>query len=158
MSKLYSVSGYVYDKDEDASKEYIERSLKSAIIDDYWRQLHVEESDGFADDRVDDVNCDLSILDSYFNNESNNDDESKREIKVGGYYKHFKGHVVKVLSIATDTEHTNCRYVVYKHIKSGRVWARPYFMFNSLVDKEKYPDVNQLYRFERVNFIKALLG
>ncbi len=73
----------------------------------------------------------------------------ERAIKVGGTYKHFKGHIVKVISIAEHTE-TSEKLVIYKHIDTDKVWARPYDMFISEVDKEKYPDIKQEYRFEEV--------
>lgn len=73
-----------------------------------------------------------------------------REIKVGKKYKHFKGHIVIVEIIAKDTE-TMEDLVVYKHFDKNEYWVRPYTMFNSLVDKEKYPDVVQEYRFEEIN-------
>lgn len=74
----------------------------------------------------------------------------KRQIEVGKSYRHFKGHIVKVICVAEHTE-TEEVLVIYKHQDSDRIWARPYDMFNSLVDKEKYPNVDQLYRFESVN-------
>ena len=40
--------------------------------------------------------------------------------------------------------------VVYYHIKNKEYWLRPLNMFNSLVDKDKYPDVKQVYRFEKI--------
>lgn len=70
-----------------------------------------------------------------------------RDIIVGEVYHHFKGHDVKVLHIATHTE-TQERMVIYEDINSKEVWVRPYDMFNSLVDMDKYPDVKQKYRFE----------
>lgn len=78
----------------------------------------------------------------------------EREVKVGNLYKHFKGHVYKVVEIAYDSENYNedspeeSRMVVYQNIEDGKCWVRPYSMFNSLMDKEKYPDVIQKYRFE----------
>ena len=74
----------------------------------------------------------------------------ERQIKIGKTYKHFKGHIVKVISIAKHTE-TEEMLVIYEHQGTNDIWARPYDMFNSLVDKEKYPNVNQQYRFEEVN-------
>ncbi len=79
-----------------------------------------------------------------------------REIKVGNVYKHFKGHIYKVVAIGYDSEKydennkDNSRLVVYENIDTKEIWIRPYDMFNSLVDKEKYPDVKQTYRFEEI--------
>ena len=71
-----------------------------------------------------------------------------RVIMVGKTYKHFKGKEYKVLCIATDSE-TNEEVVVYEALYGKHmIWTRPYDMFNSLVDKEKYPDIDQEYRFE----------
>ena len=70
-----------------------------------------------------------------------------REVKIGKKYKHFKGNIMEVLYIAKDSE-TLKKVVVYKH--GDEVWVRDYEMFNSLVDKEKYPDIKQQYRFEEI--------
>ena len=72
----------------------------------------------------------------------------RRTIKVGKTYKHFKGGLCKVLNIAYDSE-TLIKKVVYEH--GSKVWVRDYEMFNSLVDKEKYPNIKQKYRFEEVD-------
>lgn len=72
-----------------------------------------------------------------------------REILPGETYKHFKGHIVKIICVGKNTE-TLEEMVVYHHIKNDEYWIRPLEMFNSLVDKEKYPDVKQVYRFERI--------
>ena len=41
--------------------------------------------------------------------------------------------------------------MVYRALYGERgVWVRPMGMFFSPVDKAKYPDVKQVYRFERV--------
>lgn len=79
-----------------------------------------------------------------------------RKIKVGNIYKHFKGHVYRVIAIGYDSENYNendplkSRLVVYQNVENDEVWVRPYDLFNSLVDKEKYPDVKQKYRFEKI--------
>ena len=73
-----------------------------------------------------------------------------REILVGKKYKHFKGMEVIVEIIAKDTE-TLEPLVVYKHIGKDEYWVRPYNVFNSEVDKIKYPDVKQKYRFEEID-------
>ena len=69
------------------------------------------------------------------------------EVIKGQRYKHFKGHIITVLEIAKHTE-TGEMMVVYLHEGTNVVWARPYEMFISKVDKEKYPDVEQEYRFQ----------
>lgn len=74
----------------------------------------------------------------------------ERTIEIGKIYKHFKGHIYKVINIALDSEDLS-KKVVYQNINDGKVWVRDYDMFNSLVDKEKYPDVEQEYRFEEVD-------
>ena len=73
-----------------------------------------------------------------------------REIKVGKKYKHFKGHIVLVEIIAKDSE-TLEEMVVYKHLGDNVYWVRPYNMFNSEVDHEKYPNIEQKYRFEEID-------
>lgn len=73
-----------------------------------------------------------------------------RKIKAGNKYRHFKGHEYLVIAIAKDSE-TLKNIVVYKNLENGDCWVRDYDMFNSLVDKEKYPDVEQEYRFEEIN-------
>ncbi len=71
-------------------------------------------------------------------------------VVVGCKYKHFKGNVYKVLALANHTE-TNELLVVYQDLNNeGKVWARPIEMFLSKVNKEKYPNCLQEYRFERI--------
>lgn len=81
----------------------------------------------------------------------------ERKIKVGTKYKHFKGHSYIVIAIAYDSENYNednadlSRMIVYQDLNNQhKTWVRPYDMFNSFVDKEKYPDVSQKYRFEEI--------
>ena len=78
-----------------------------------------------------------------------------QEIKIGATYRHFKGKLYKVLDIVYDSESNNDKeykkVVIYEALYGDHLkWARPYEMFASLVDKEKYPEVKQKYRFEEV--------
>lgn len=54
-----------------------------------------------------------------------------------------------MLAIAEHTE-TSELFVVYQALYNSRVYVRPYDIFVSEVDREKYPEVKQKYRFELV--------
>ena len=73
-------------------------------------------------------------------------------ISRGKKYRHFKGHEYVVLCIARDTEDENIReMVVYQDLQdANKIWVRPLSMFQEKVDKVKYPDVEQTYRFEEI--------
>lgn len=78
-----------------------------------------------------------------------------REIEVGKKYRHFKNKEYEVIAIAYDSESNNDevlrKMVVYKALYGDeKIWVRDYEMFASKVDKEKYPDVEQEYRFEEI--------
>ena len=68
-------------------------------------------------------------------------------VEKGQKYRHFKGTVHEIIAVAKHTE-TGEYMVIYDH--NGEIWARPYDMFISPVDHEKYPDVKQEYRFELI--------
>lgn len=66
---------------------------------------------------------------------------------IGEKYRHFKGMEITIIALAKDTE-TLEEKVVYEH--NGEYWVRPLEMFMEKVDKIKYPDVTQEYRFELI--------
>ena len=68
-----------------------------------------------------------------------------------GLYRHFKGTVYEVIGVATHSE-TQEQLVIYRPVSDrNKLWARPLEMFTANVDKNKYPNVKQEYRFEPIN-------
>ncbi len=99
-------------------------------------------------DRLDEAKA---LYDAYFNSAAVFEEPEKRELSIGRVYRHFKGGLYRVEGVATHSE-TLEEYVVYRKLYDDHsLWIRPKEMFLSPVDKEKYPDAMQEYRFEEVS-------
>ena len=85
----------------------------------------------------------------------------RRDIREGDLVQHFKRewvsehtaeYLYKVLAFVQHTEKGE-KLVIYQAMYPPfKICARPYGMFMSEVDREKYPEVKQKYRFEKVEF------
>lgn len=90
-------------------------------------------------------------------------------LKKLDYVQNFKREMVEdgstrylyqILDVVYHSE-TQEKLVAYKALYAPYdTWVRPYDMFMSKVDSEKYPDIKQEYRFEKVEeaVVKELLS
>jgi hypothetical protein len=79
-------------------------------------------------------------------------EKNKREIIIGGVYKHFKGDYYQVLTVGLDSE-TLEKMVVYttlyyKPEKETRVWIRS---LKDFLGKKQLEDGTEIERFELIS-------
>jgi len=82
-----------------------------------------------------------------------------REFASGDIIQHFKRETVdqnsmqylyEFIGVATHSE-TRDRVVVYRALYGDKgLFVRPYEMFMEEVDHDKYPEIRQKYRFEKI--------
>lgn len=150
MARIFRFSGYLVSKQDDISiSDLID--VKEVGNLEKWQQVHIEQSEPFTLDGEDNQNCDISLLIRHFKSDNSSTKFDRPVPQKGEKYKYFKiGRIVTILGISRHTE-TEEVSVVYEC--DGRIWNRPLEMFMSEVDKKKYPNAKQKYRFELVDLL-----
>lgn len=150
MAKIFRFSGYYVELSNPESIETFEGRLEELADNcecDVIQQLHIEESEEFDLDGEEEEDCDLALLARHFKCTEGMTEFDRPLPQKGEVYRHFKvGKCVTVIGVSRHTE-TEEVTVVYEH--GGTIWNRPLEMFMSEVNKEKYPDATQKYRFEK---------
>lgn len=65
-------------------------------------------------------------------------------------FKHFKGNLYKIVTIAKDSEDLKEKVVYQGQYEDNPCWIRDKEDFFGLLNKEKYPNIDQEYRFEKI--------
>lgn len=148
MARIFRFSGYLVSNGSYGLQSQIDGIKDFAEADEMWQQLHIDESENFTLDGENEPNCDLALLIRHFKADNISTEFDRPLPRKGEKYKHFKlGKIVTAIGISRHTE-TEEISVVYEY--EGHIWNRPLEMFMSEVDKEKYPNAEQKYRFELV--------
>ena len=148
MAKIFRFSGYFVENDEIEDVANFKSRISELCMEseDIIQQLHIEESEEFEADVELEENCDIALLTRHFKADNISTEFNRHLPRKGEKYKHFKiGKIVTIIGISRHTE-TEEISVVYE--QDGNIWNRPIEMFMSEVDKEKYPNAEQKYRFE----------
>ena len=74
-----------------------------------------------------------------------------RELKLKGIYKHFKGDYYLAEDVALSSDDGVTQFVLYRKLYGdGSLYLREINDFLEEVNHEKYPEVQQKYKFELI--------
>ena len=145
MSYRFNPGDYVCgiehrDSGDREMRGWIDRTLESS------NSLFIQADDIYGGNRVTIIDLNSAYpfkhIDKWW-------EANKREIPVGTVVKHFKNKLYKILGYADHVDGGRC--VIYEALYSPyKVYIREYSEFMSEVDHNKYPDVQQKYRFEAI--------
>lgn len=80
----------------------------------------------------------------------------QRGFYLGTVVRHFKGHVYRIEDFARHTENGELLVIYRQLFPPYLLMARPEAIFCSRVDKDKYPDATQEFRFEKLSKAEAI--
>lgn len=69
-------------------------------------------------------------------------------------FRHFKGKEYKIVTIAKDSEDLKDLVIYQGQYADNPCWVREIEEFFSKVDRNKYKEIEQEYRFQKINLSK----
>ncbi len=84
----------------------------------------------------------------------------REEPKPFDVYRHFKGRYYQIITVAEHTE-TGEKFAVYMPLYGTgerQSFIRPIEMFMGEINSEQYPEAQQKYRFEKVDFSDEIVA
>ena len=71
--------------------------------------------------------------------------------RPGQVYRHFKGNIYRIMTLADHSETGETLVIYRRDDPEAKSYARPLDMFMSEVDRKKYPNVREKYRFTLID-------
>lgn len=165
LSREDIVDTFVVNRRNKSLQSYFDVYFK---IDSYEGKIKINEPEKCSELKwvdlnnlpIDMINYEVEAINNwkkgvYFSTiETDNEDV---DVRIGGIYRHFKGDLYIVEDVVYHSE-TKEKLVFYRALYGNcQHYVRPYDMFMSKVDREKYPDVKQEYRFQ-LQHIESVAG